>query len=37
MGSLMGSLKVAHAGPQSVDIDLAGFRARYESEFDSSF
>ena len=36
MGSLLGSLKVAHAGPQSIDIDLAGFRDRFEREFGSS-
>jgi adenosine kinase len=32
-GSLMGSLKVAEQGPQSIEIDLAGFRSRFEAEF----
>jgi sugar/nucleoside kinase (ribokinase family) len=32
-GSLLGSLKVAEAGPQSIDIDLAEFPRRFEREF----
>ncbi len=37
MGSLMGSLKVAQAGPQSIEIGLDEFRARYERQFGSGF
>lgn len=33
MGSLLGSYKVAVAGPQGLRLDLAGFRARFEREF----
>lgn len=32
-GSLMGALKVAEAGPQSVSIDFDDFRSRFEREF----
>ncbi len=32
-GSLLGSLKVAEPGPQSIDIDLAAFQSRFEREF----
>jgi adenosine kinase len=32
-GSLLGSLKVALAGPQSIDIELSDFRTRFEREF----
>jgi hypothetical protein len=35
MGSLMGSLKIAEAGTQSVRIGLAEFRARYARAFAS--
>jgi adenosine kinase len=37
LGSLMGSLKVALRGPQSIDLDLADIRDRFESEFGESF
>lgn len=37
LGSLMGSLKVARRGPQSIDLDLAAIRERFESEFGESF
>jgi adenosine kinase len=33
IGSLLGSLKVAEPGPQSIDIDLASFRDRFAREF----
>jgi adenosine kinase len=33
MGSLMGSLKVAEAGTQSLRLDAAAFRARYAAAF----
>jgi adenosine kinase len=33
IGSLLGSLKVARPGPQSIEIDLAGFGVRFEREF----
>jgi len=33
LGSLMGSLKVARRGPQSIDLDLAAIRERYRAEF----
>jgi adenosine kinase len=37
MGSLMGSIKVAEPGPQSIDISLAEFRKRFEEAFGTSF
>ncbi len=37
LGSLMGSLKVARRGPQSIDLGLAAIRERFESEFGESF
>jgi adenosine kinase len=37
LGSLMGSLKVARRGPQSIDLDLSEIRERFESEFGESF
>ena len=37
LGSLMGALKVARQGPQSIDLDLAAIRKRYESEYGDSF
>lgn len=37
MGSLLGSLKIARPGPQSIDLGLAAFRARYEREFGHAF
>ena len=37
LGSLMGSLKVARRGPQSIDLDLSDIRERFESEFGESF
>ena len=37
LGSLMGSLKVARRGPQSINLDLASIRERFESEFGESF
>jgi adenosine kinase len=33
LGGLMGSLKVAHRGPQSIDLDLPEIRKRFEAEF----
>jgi len=33
VGSLLGSLKVARPGPQSIEIDPPGFRQRFEQEF----
>jgi adenosine kinase len=36
LGSLMGSLKVARPGPQSIELDLAGIRESYEAEFGES-
>jgi adenosine kinase len=36
LGSLMGSLKVARTGPQSIELDLAGIRELYRIEFDES-
>lgn len=33
LGSLMGSIKVARSGPQSIDLDLAAIRERYQKEF----
>ena len=37
LGSLMGALKVARQGPQSIDLDLDAIKERYESEFGESF
>jgi len=37
IGSLLGSLKVARSGPQSIELGLEAFRARYESEFGHAF
>jgi len=37
LGSLMGSLKVARRGPQSINLDLAAIRERFESEYGESF
>jgi adenosine kinase len=37
LGNLMGALKVARQGPQSIDLDLAEIKERYESEFGESF
>jgi adenosine kinase len=36
LGSLMGSLKVAQQGPQSIELDLAAIRARYQAEYGES-
>lgn len=36
-GSLLGSLKVAQAGPQSIEIDLEGFEHSFQNAFDSPF
>jgi hypothetical protein len=33
----MGCLKVAHRGPQSIDLDLEAIRERFKSEFGESF
>ncbi len=33
LGSLMGAIKVAHSGPQSIDLDLAAIREQYEKAF----
>lgn len=35
IGSLLGSLQVAHPGTQNLQLDLAGFRVRFEREFGS--
>lgn len=37
LGSLMGSLKVARRGPQSIDLDLPTIRERYQSEYGKPF
>ncbi|MFP6654485.1 MAG: carbohydrate kinase family protein, partial [Myxococcota bacterium] len=37
LGSLMGSLKVARPGPQSIDLDLEAIKQHYASEFGESF
>jgi adenosine kinase len=37
IGSLLGSLKVELAGPQSLEMDLAEFRTRYEKEYGEGF
>ena len=35
LGSLMGALKVAEAGPQSISLDFDGIASRFEAEFGS--
>jgi adenosine kinase len=37
IGSLIGSLKVGFAGPQSLEMDLGGFRERYQREYGEVF
>jgi adenosine kinase len=37
IGSLFGALKVARPGPQSIPLDPAAFRARYEQEYGEGF
>ncbi len=37
IGSLIGSLKVAVAGPQGLELDLEGFRAAYRKEYGEEF
>jgi hypothetical protein len=37
MGSLLGAIKVAHPGPQGIEMDLASFRERYRREFGDPF
>jgi adenosine kinase len=37
LGSLMGSIKVARSGPQSIDLDLAAIRERYQKAFGEGF
>ena len=37
LGSLMGSLKVARQGPQSIDLDLAAIRECYQREYGENF
>lgn len=37
LGSMMGSLKVARRGPQSIDLDLSEIRVRYQAEYGDSF
>jgi adenosine kinase len=37
LGSLMGALKVSRQGPQSIDLDLAAIRERYQAEFGEPF
>jgi len=37
LGGLMGSLKVARRGPQSIELDLDAIRERYESAFGEAF
>ena len=37
LGSLMGSLKVARRGPQSIDLELDEIRSLYEKEYGESF
>jgi adenosine kinase len=37
LGSLMGSLKVARQGPQSIDLNLASIRDRYQAQFGTGF
>lgn len=33
LGALLGALKIAERGPQSIRLDWTGFRSRYEREF----
>jgi adenosine kinase len=33
IGSLLGAMKVARRGPQSLDVDPAGFRSRYQETY----
>jgi adenosine kinase len=37
LGSLMGSLKVARQGPQSIELDLAEIRGLYQEAYGASF
>ena len=37
LGSLMGSIKVANRGPQSITLDLDAIRARFETAYGESF
>jgi len=37
LGSLLGALKVEQEGTQGLEIDLDGFRARYQREFGADF
>ena len=37
IGSLIGSLKVAQAGPQGLEMDLAGFRNAYKAQYGEEF
>lgn len=37
LGSLLGSLKVAQSGPQSIDLDLEGVRERYQKQYGERF
>jgi len=37
IGSLMGSLKVAVAGPQGLELDVEGFRSVYRQEYGEEF
>jgi len=37
IGSLMGALKIANPGPQSIPLDPSAFRARYERECGEAF
>ena len=37
LGSLMGSLKVAQRGPQSINLDVGAIRERYQAEFGEEF
>jgi adenosine kinase len=37
IGSLLGALQVEVEGTQSLSLDLAGFRARFEREFGTGF
>lgn len=37
LGSLMGALKVARQGPQSIELDLEAIRECYKNEFGESF
>ena len=37
LGSLLGALKVAQPGPQSIPLEPGAFAARYEQEFGERF